>query len=232
MASRQRAFFVGGRRRLRDATSNSQLAINRARCARPVFLANTPRRRSASRIPLTTRSQRPHSCVATISRASQQEVRMFDPNQPRIPKHHPGGGRWTRGGYGMLSDVNMLAPLRDGGDGSARPTLADLPHYAWVRDINERPQPIYDFSWSGRQPLRSILLRQPRRQLPAGACLTGYAAASVPKRRAAGTNTSGCRNRTVRIATRPLPSRWVAINVALRIGSYSTEWSGSRVMRS
>jgi hypothetical protein len=30
---------------------------------------------------------------------------MYDPNQPRIPEGHHGGGRWTRGGYGFLSDV-------------------------------------------------------------------------------------------------------------------------------
>ena len=40
---------------------------------------------------------------------------MYDPNQPRIPEGHHGGGRWTRGGYGYLSDVGALPPpsLRD-----------------------------------------------------------------------------------------------------------------------
>ena len=33
---------------------------------------------------------------------------MYDPNQPRIPEGHHGGGRWTRGGYGYLSDVGKL----------------------------------------------------------------------------------------------------------------------------
>jgi len=33
---------------------------------------------------------------------------MHDPNQPRIPEGHHGGGRWTRGGYGYLSDVGKL----------------------------------------------------------------------------------------------------------------------------
>ena len=35
---------------------------------------------------------------------------MYDPNQPRIPEGHHGGGRWTRGGYGFLSDVGKLPP--------------------------------------------------------------------------------------------------------------------------
>jgi len=67
---------------------------------------------------------------------------MFDPNQPRIPKHHHGGGRWTRGGYGMLSDVGMLRP-RDDDEDSAQPTLADLPHYAWQQDPLQRDRPVY-----------------------------------------------------------------------------------------
>ena len=33
---------------------------------------------------------------------------MYDPHQPRIPEGHHGGGRWTRGGYGYLSDVGKL----------------------------------------------------------------------------------------------------------------------------
>jgi hypothetical protein len=36
------------------------------------------------------------------------EIPMHDPNQPRIPEGHHGGGRWTRGGYGYLSDVGKL----------------------------------------------------------------------------------------------------------------------------
>ena len=35
---------------------------------------------------------------------------MYDPNQPRIPEGHHGGGRWTRSGYGFLSDVGELPP--------------------------------------------------------------------------------------------------------------------------
>ena len=77
---------------------------------------------------------------------------MFDPNQPRIPKHHHGGGRWTRGGYGMLSDLGMLHP-RQHDENNAQPTLADLPHYAWLQDINERRADQYTIpAWSGRQP--------------------------------------------------------------------------------
>jgi hypothetical protein len=30
---------------------------------------------------------------------------MYDPNQPRIPEGHHGGGRWTRRGHAFLSDV-------------------------------------------------------------------------------------------------------------------------------
>jgi hypothetical protein len=33
---------------------------------------------------------------------------MYDPNQPRVPEGHRGGGRWTRGGYGYLSDIGKL----------------------------------------------------------------------------------------------------------------------------
>jgi hypothetical protein len=36
---------------------------------------------------------------------------MYDPNQPRIPEGHQGGGRWTRGGgYRPLSDLGALPP--------------------------------------------------------------------------------------------------------------------------
>jgi hypothetical protein len=39
---------------------------------------------------------------------------LYNPNQPRIPKHHSGGGRWTRDGYGFLSDLAELrAPDND-----------------------------------------------------------------------------------------------------------------------
>ena len=73
---------------------------------------------------------------------------MFDPNQPRIPKHHHGGGRWTRGGYGTLSDLGMLHPPRQDRD-NAQPTLADLPHYAWLQDPLQRERPTYDFNSGG-----------------------------------------------------------------------------------
>lgn len=67
---------------------------------------------------------------------------MFDHNQPRIPKHHHGGGRWTRGGYGMLSDVGMVRPPEEA-DRDAQLTLADLPHYAWQQDPLQRDRPVY-----------------------------------------------------------------------------------------
>ena len=76
---------------------------------------------------------------------------MYDPNQPRIPKRHQGGGRWTRGGYGRLSDVGMLLPPQQDED-NAQPTLADLPHYAWLQDPLQRERPTYDFNSAGRQP--------------------------------------------------------------------------------
>ena len=76
---------------------------------------------------------------------------MYDPNQPRIPKHHNGGGRWTRGGYGRLSDVGVLLPPQQDED-NAQPTLADLPHYAWLQDPLQRERPTYDFNSAGRQP--------------------------------------------------------------------------------
>ena len=41
---------------------------------------------------------------------------MYDPNQPRIPEGHHGGGRWTRGGYGYLSDIGKLPPPSQDGD--------------------------------------------------------------------------------------------------------------------
>jgi len=45
---------------------------------------------------------------------------MYDPNQPRIPEGHHGGGRWTRGGYGYLSDVGKLPPPASPTDGAPR----------------------------------------------------------------------------------------------------------------
>jgi hypothetical protein len=75
---------------------------------------------------------------------------MYDPNQPRIPKRHHGGGRWTRGGYGRLSDVGMLLPPQQDED-NAQPTLADLPHYAWLQDPLQRERPTYDFNSAGGQ---------------------------------------------------------------------------------
>jgi hypothetical protein len=74
---------------------------------------------------------------------------MYDPTQPRIPKHHHGGGRWTRGAYGMLSDVGMPRPPQQ--EGKAQPTLADLPHYSWLRDPLQRERPRYDFNAGGGQ---------------------------------------------------------------------------------
>ena len=38
---------------------------------------------------------------------------MYDPNQPRIPEGHHGGGRWTRGGYGYLSEYGIEKIVRD-----------------------------------------------------------------------------------------------------------------------
>jgi hypothetical protein len=76
---------------------------------------------------------------------------MYDPNQPRVPKHYRGGGRWTRGGYGLLSDLGLPRPPEDD-DGDVRQTLADLPRYAWSRDPWKREQPVYDPGWSGQPP--------------------------------------------------------------------------------
>ena len=45
---------------------------------------------------------------------------MYDPNQPRIPEGHHGGGRWTRGGYGYLSDVGKLPPPSQQTDDASR----------------------------------------------------------------------------------------------------------------
>jgi hypothetical protein len=45
---------------------------------------------------------------------------MYDPNQPRIPEGHRGGGRWTRGGYGALSDVGKLPPPSEPADDEPR----------------------------------------------------------------------------------------------------------------
>ena len=78
---------------------------------------------------------------------------MYNRDQPRIPKHHHGGGRWTRDGYGLLSDLGMPRPAEDD-DENARRTLADLPRYAWMRDPQERERPVYDPAWSGRPPVQ------------------------------------------------------------------------------
>jgi len=75
---------------------------------------------------------------------------MYDPNQPRIPKHHHGGGRWTRGGYGMLSDFGMPRPQEDEVD--TQHTLADLPRYALRLNVDKRDLLATDPGWSGRQP--------------------------------------------------------------------------------
>jgi hypothetical protein len=78
---------------------------------------------------------------------------MYNRDQPRIPKHHHGGGRWTRDSYGLLSDLGMPRPPKDD-DENAQQTLADLPRYAWMRDPQERERPVYDSAWSGRPPVQ------------------------------------------------------------------------------
>jgi hypothetical protein len=78
---------------------------------------------------------------------------MYNRDQPRIPKHHHGGGRWTRDSYGLLSDLGMPRPPKDD-DENAQQTLADLPRYAWMRDPQERERPVSDPAWSGRPPVQ------------------------------------------------------------------------------
>ena len=45
---------------------------------------------------------------------------MYDPNQPRVPEGHHGGGRWTRSGYGFLSDVGALPPPQQHAEDASR----------------------------------------------------------------------------------------------------------------
>ena len=69
---------------------------------------------------------------------------MYDPNQPRIPEGHHGGGRWTRGGYGFLSDVGKLPPpSQHAGDGPPAPD-------AWDRE----PEDLYLLSDLDRLPFK------------------------------------------------------------------------------
>jgi hypothetical protein len=52
-----------------------------------------------------------HSAKAVLSKD-------YDPEEPRVPKHNPGGGRWTRDGTGNVADhANRSAADRN--DGSA-----------------------------------------------------------------------------------------------------------------
>jgi hypothetical protein len=77
---------------------------------------------------------------------------MYNPNQPRVPRGHPDGGEWTRGGYRLLSDLGMPRPPADDKGEVARWTLADLPQYALMLREDQRPQIVYDPAWSGRPP--------------------------------------------------------------------------------
>lgn len=78
---------------------------------------------------------------------------MYNPHQPRVPKGHPDGGEWMRGGYRPLSDLGMPRPPEDDGEHAQR-TLADLPRYAWLPDPDKRERPVYDFGWPGTPPAR------------------------------------------------------------------------------
>ena len=69
---------------------------------------------------------------------------MYDPNQPRVPEGHHGGGRWTRGGYGFLSDVGNLPPPSQQADEA--PRAPD----EWDRE----PEDLYLLSDLDRLPLR------------------------------------------------------------------------------
>jgi hypothetical protein len=68
---------------------------------------------------------------------------MYDPNQPRVPEGHHGGGRWTRGGYGYLSDVGAPRPSPHADDPPRAPD-------EWDRE----PDDLYLLSDLDRLPLR------------------------------------------------------------------------------
>jgi hypothetical protein len=100
---------------------------------------------------------------------------MYDPNQPRIPEGHHGGGRWTRGGYGFLSDVGKLRPPSQRDDEAAqapdgRETLYDL----YLPSDLDRMRPE-----RGDQYARVGGFRPPRNPFPDLASRIGAALASA-----------------------------------------------------
>jgi hypothetical protein len=89
---------------------------------------------------------------------------MYDPHQPRIPKHHHGGGRWTRDGYGLLSDLGALhPPLRHPWElgGSNGEEAADL---YLPGDLDRmRPERGAQYAFLGRDLFRQAIAEAARR---------------------------------------------------------------------
>jgi hypothetical protein len=77
---------------------------------------------------------------------------MYDPHQPRIPKHHHGGGRWTRDGHGLLSDLGALWPPEPAADEEPRRNVS-LPQYAFQQSF-ERERPDFG-AWVGPPPAQT-----------------------------------------------------------------------------
>ncbi len=163
MASSHRAFFMGACQRPRDATPSIESdRSGQGALRRPAVLAwriALQPKRSPALTPRVSRSNHRSKTTPAVPRGGDL-MRMRTVNRRfecSIPINHAFRSIITAAAAGRAAatacSVTSACCVRDSTTmNNAQPTLADLPHYAWVRDINERQQPVYDPAWSGRQP--------------------------------------------------------------------------------
>lgn len=89
---------------------------------------------------------------------------MYNPGQPRIPKRHHGGGRWTRGGYRPLSELGELPPPEPDADEPPQAPWGDeSPADRYLPSDTDRMRPERGPRYAFHGPLRQLFSEAARR---------------------------------------------------------------------